>query len=276
MYQSILRHGSFQYLKFGLALSALAIVSYAAHDPVDGRNGGTWLGYALGGVSALLVLWLMWYGIRKRRYASRLGTVKGWVSAHVYLGLSLIIVATLHAGFQVGLNVHTLAYVLMLLVIASGMYGVYAYARYPELLTRTSRSESMLGVMTGIAEIDTQCRAMTASLSDAIHGAVLHSIEDTRIGGSVWSQLRGVDRRCATARACGVVESSARQCSADEAPHVRRLLTLLNRKLELLRRARQMVRYKALMDIWLYLHVPLSFALLAALVSHVVAVFFYW
>ena len=39
--------------------------------------------------------------------------------------------ATLHAAFQVGWNVHTLAYVLMLLVIASGIYGVVNYARLP-------------------------------------------------------------------------------------------------------------------------------------------------
>jgi hypothetical protein len=32
----------------------------------------------------------------------------------------------------------------------------------------------------------------------------------------------------------------------------------------------------ALMEIWLYLHVPLSFALLAALTAHIVSVLFYW
>ena len=36
------------------------------------------------------------------------------------------------------------------------------------------------------------------------------------------------------------------------------------------------IQYQALMEIWLYVHVPLSFALLAALIGHVVSVFFYW
>ena len=54
------------------------------------------------------------------------------------------------------------------------------------------------------------------------------------------------------------------------------LLVALGRKQELLRRARRDIRYKALMDLWLYVHVPLSFALLAALTAHIVSVFFYW
>jgi hypothetical protein len=36
------------------------------------------------------------------------------------------------------------------------------------------------------------------------------------------------------------------------------------------------MRYKALLDLWLYVHVPLSLALLAALAAHVVIVFLYW
>ena len=36
------------------------------------------------------------------------------------------------------------------------------------------------------------------------------------------------------------------------------------------------LQVQALMEVWLYVHVPLSIALLAALVAHVVSVFFYW
>ena len=56
----------------------------------------------------------------------------------------------------------------------------------------------------------------------------------------------------------------------------RRLISLLVRKEELLRRARRDVQFSALMQIWLFVHVPLSFGLLAALTAHIVSVFFYW
>jgi ABC-type transport system involved in cytochrome bd biosynthesis fused ATPase/permease subunit len=51
---------------------------------------------------------------------------------------------------------------------------------------------------------------------------------------------------------------------------------LLTRKAELLGRVRRDIQYKAMMDIWLFVHVPLTFALLAALVAHILSVFFYW
>ena len=51
---------------------------------------------------------------------------------------------------------------------------------------------------------------------------------------------------------------------------------LLLRKQQLLERARRDLRHKAVLDLWLYFHVPLAFMLLAALVAHVVVVFLYW
>ena len=71
-----------------------------------------------------------------------------------------------------------------------------------------------------------------------------------------------------------------RELARDVPPEMREraagLLVALGRKQELLQRARRDIRYKALLDAWLYVHVPLSFALLAALTAHVIAVFFYW
>ena len=39
---------------------------------------------------------------------------------------------------------------------------------------------------------------------------------------------------------------------------------------------RRQMQTKALLQIWLYVHVPLTIALLAALTAHVVSVFYYW
>ncbi|HWT14181.1 MAG TPA: hypothetical protein VN581_00235, partial [Patescibacteria group bacterium] len=120
MHDSILDYRGFRYLWTALILSIGSIVAYLWHDPIGVPNGGSWLGYTLGTIGALLILWLLWFGVRKRRYSGASGSVRGWLSAHVYLGTTLILIAFLHAGFQVGWNIHTLALVLMLLVIFSG------------------------------------------------------------------------------------------------------------------------------------------------------------
>jgi hypothetical protein len=33
---------------------------------------------------------------------------------------------------------------------------------------------------------------------------------------------------------------------------------------------------KALLDVWLFVHIPATIALLAALAAHVISVFYYW
>lgn len=276
MHQSFLVYHRHRYLKLALLLLIAAVAAYVWQKPEGPPNGGTWLGYVLGTVSALLIVWLMWLGVRKRRYRSTLGSVEGWTSAHVYLGLTLLVFATLHTGFRFGFNVHTLAYVLMVAVIVSGIYGVYAYMRYPRLMTENRRAKALDALLGEIAEIDRECREAALTLSNEINRAVLHSSEDTRLGGSPWRQLSGHDPRCATAAGLRRVQEAAKHTPPEHAMATRRLVVLLNRKTELLARARKDIQYKALMDIWLYVHVPLSFALLAALIAHIVAEFTYW
>jgi len=276
MHQSLFVYGGFRYFKLSLLLLIAAVVAYFWHEPVDGPNGGTWLGYTLGGLGAFLILLLMWFGMRKRSYKSSMGRVEGWLSAHVYLGLALIVISTLHAGFQIGWNLHTLAYVLMLIVIASGIFGVYAYLRYPQLMTENRRGKTLDTIMAEMAELDRECRDAAAQLTDDISQSVLNCCEKTRIGGSVMRQLSGKDNNCATQRALDEVTRLSKSLPREQTDDGRRLLMLLGKKNELVQRARRDVQYKALLDIWLFFHVPLSFALLAALSAHVVSIFFYW
>jgi len=85
-------------------------------------NGSTWLGYTLGTVAALLVIFLALFGIRKRSFSSNIGTAIGWVSAHVYLGIAALLIATLHSECISDQRSHV-AYVLMCVVTLSGLWA---------------------------------------------------------------------------------------------------------------------------------------------------------
>ena len=138
-HESFLAHRRYRWLKVALVLSLVALLGYVLADVKPRPNGGSWYGYTLGTLGAGLIVWLALLGVRKRAMTAGGWSLKAWTSAHVYLGLSLIVIATLHTGFQLGWNVHTLAYVLMLLVIASGVYGIAVYATLPQALSDNRR-----------------------------------------------------------------------------------------------------------------------------------------
>ncbi|HEV3239478.1 MAG TPA: hypothetical protein VG429_03680 [Casimicrobiaceae bacterium] len=275
-HQSILAYAQYRYLKLAAALTIAAIALYAWDRPPNGPYGGTWLGYTLGTIGALLIGWLLWFGVRKRQFGSTIGTLQGWLSAHVYFGTTLIVIATLHAAFKVGWNVHTLAYVLMLAVIGSGFFGVYAYLRYPRIMTDNLGDDTLEMLVIKIADLDKQARRFALSLPDSISNLVLAAAQGTSIGGSWWRQLRGTAPGCPTDAAVVGVQNFGRKLAGEQAKTNHQLYTLLLKKQELVARARRDVKLKAWLDVWLYVHVPLSIALLVALAIHVVSVFFYW
>ncbi|MCK6449775.1 MAG: hypothetical protein L6R19_02765 [Alphaproteobacteria bacterium] len=277
MHESILVYRGFRYLKLSLWMVAIAVVAYIVHQPTVGPpNGGTALGYTLGTIGVLLIVWLAWFGVRKRRYG--LGKVKleDWLSAHVYLGLGLIVVATLHTGFQFGWNVHTLAYSLMIFVIVSGIFGIIVYVRFPRLMTENRRGSTQRDLLAQIAELNAKAREISVTLGDDIHNEVMASADKLALGGGALKQLSGRDRNCPVQHAVKRVGELVLGLPKSDAEKGRTVLSLLARKLELVERVRRDLRYKALMDIWLYVHVPVTFALLASLAAHIVSVFFYW
>jgi hypothetical protein len=273
---SILEYARFRWFKAAIALSAAAAALYLWHEPPLKPYGGTWLGYTLGTVAGLLTLWLLWYGVRKRRYRSSLGTVQGWLSAHVYLGTALVVVATLHAGFELGWNVHTLAYLLMLAVVFSGFYGVFVYLRVPRAMTENLGEQTLEAIVLRVADIDREMREKALSLPDELFGLIDRSVAGTRLGGSLARLVTGRDPACPTAHAVQVWPQKAKRLTGEAARIAKEVFGLLLQKHQLLERARRDLRLKAILDFWLYFHVPLAFMMLAALVAHVVSVFIYW
>jgi hypothetical protein len=298
MHQSILSYKRSKYLWWCTALCIAAIAAYFIHDPMMPPNGGTWLGYTLGTIGALLILWLMWFGVRKRRYKSNIGTVHGWLSAHVYLGIGLITIVTLHAGFQFGWNIHTLAYTLMVLVVVSGMYGVFCYLHFPAVMTDNRGEASSDSLIRQIQDIDRQALKLASEIDQSTHDKVIKSIQRNTIGGSVLQLLFAKNKTSVlenfstpkenlsnekkynpetTSSTMVFMASNIAKGRMDKGDSMRQLSDLLiGQKEQLLKQLRRDMQLKAFMDLWLYIHVPLSFALLAALLAHIISVFFYW
>lgn len=297
LHQSVLAYRGSRYLWVSLALSVGAILAYAWQAPGAPRGGGTPLGYTLGTLGAVLILWLMSFGIRKRAYASRAGTVQGWLSAHIYLGLCLLVVVTLHAGFQLGWNVHTLAWVLTVVVVASGVFGVFVYVRYPRFLSSNRGSQTSAQLLAEVADLDARCLRVAAAMPAEFGEALRANRDRTLIGGSALAVLAGQDRSRILLPAPGTAGATAQQQvpNGEQAAlldwlglrlagsgdgslsrQLQELLSLVGARRTLLARLRRDAQLKAWLEIWLYVHVPVSFGLLAAVLAHVLAVFIYW
>lgn len=311
-HEGFLVFAGLRYLKLASALCVAAIVAYVACDPPGGRNGGTVVGYTLGTIGALIILWLTWLGVRKRSYRSRLGTVRGWTSAHVYFGLALITIATLHAAFDFGWNIHTLAYLLMCAVIASGIYGIAVYSWLPQQVTDNRTQGTREQWLAELEDLNEQSLKLADAIDPEVHRIVVRSVERARIGGSLREQLFGFrkadvsgsqftalqdalhqrlvlgdnesgkktkprrkpDMMSTEAFMAGELATGDRAVEASE--RIRKLLDLLSHRRDLAARINRDIRLQARLQIWLYFHVPLTFALLAALTAHIVSVFIYW
>ena len=283
-HQSILEFARVRYLLWALVLCVVVIAAYSWHEPPAvylKPYGGTWLGYTLGILGALIILWLMLLGVRKRSYRSTLGSVQGWVSAHVYLGTSLIIIATLHSGFEFGWNIHTLAYVLMMLVIGSGFFGVFSYLRYPAHMTANVAGETLQTMLLKVADGEKKCARIALELPDEVNAAVDTAVRQAAarspLGASFWRQLKGGGRRHPMRLLRDrLVTRSTKDLSAVQAKAQEQLVAEMSRVVSLRERIGRDLQYRALLQVWLYFHVPLSFALLAALTAHVISVFYFW
>ena len=253
-------------------LSLIAsIVIYAVNDPIGGRNGGTVLGYIYGVIATIGIVWLMAYGVRKRAYSSDLGTVQGWLSAHVWLGIGLLFFVPLHAGFSFGWNVHTLAYILMVITIVTGVWGTVNYT------TLASRIESHRGgvkstqVLEQLHALSADIRAICEGKSDAFVSCAQRF--DVSFSPSLLSLLRKQKFATVDQKAVAGVLSNISEGERDDAL---RLISLIDQKCDLTSSLMEESRIKALLRLWLFVHVPVSIALCVALAIHILSVFFFW
>lgn len=294
IHQNVLRYRKARYAWWALVLSVASAALYLTQGGNRRPGGGTWQGYVLGTVGALLIVWLSLLGVRKRRFNSQSGSLQGWTSAHIWLGLALLLVATLHCAGLFGWNVHTLAYALMCIVIVSGIVGLYAYLSTPRQLSLNSGGAPRAAMFEELFGLDRQSRDLARLCDPVVNQAIRSSIERTSIGGGVLRQLLAIDRSLFVASAevsagvqlAGNFDQQAvmdfvakrvpQAAKRAETANLQALLVVLSRRQAVLRRIRRDIQLQGLLRLWLYVHVPLTVALLGALVVHIVTTFMYW
>ena len=289
MSETFLTHRSGRWAKWATVLLIASVIGYWAEDLRVPPNGGSVFGYTSGTVAAFLMLVLTYLGRRKRHYGSKLGTVKGWTSAHVYLGVALIGLTLLHSGFQVGWNWHTLAFALMLIVCLSGIYGVWAYQHYPALIDRNNLSQTRGTLIDQLHHLDQDITGSLTRHDPGVASIVQGAIERTTLPNRWLDTLRGIDHSEVLLPGKGLVsntnmtalidyliEQIEQGAQGDTALNLQSLVGALGERASLISRIKEDLRLVTLTRIWLTIHIPLAFAAVAAVIIHVIAVFLYW
>ncbi len=296
IFHATLTYRQLRYLWIALALTGLGAAVFITQSGGTVARGDTWQGYTLGTAAALLMVWLAFLGIRKRRYRSSLGSVQGWTSAHIYLGLAVVAIATLHCAGRFHANVHTYAYVLMCTVVVTGIIGVACYLSIPRQLMDNRATDSRAGMFAELFELDKQAKALAHDCDAETASVVQSSIERTVVGGGVLTQLLGVDRSFfedPALKTAGRTRGLRRNVNQEavlayvsnrlprayrqsEAAALQQLIVTLSRRQSVLRRIRRDVQLQGWLKIWLYAHIPLTMAALGTLFVHILTTFLYW
>lgn len=250
-------------------LGLLSLI-YLIHEPIGGPSGSTFIGYTYGVISLIGMLILMWYGIRKRSYGSPKTPLRGALACHVWLGIALLLIVPMHAGFRFGMNVHTLAYALMVVVILSGIWGAINYATLARAIT-SHRGEGAMNIL--LQQIDGYASDVAALAKDKSDGFIeLIRQIDFPFNPTIFSAVfRGAPQQIDKNKAAQIVAGLS-QAERDDAI---KLITIVNKKRELADRVCFECRVKFWLKAWLYFHLPVSIALCVVVAIHIIAVFYY-
>jgi hypothetical protein len=270
MKENFISYKGFRWFWFNLFFIIVLVIFYLLDDPLAGRQGDTPLGYAFGVIAALGIVILVFLGRRKRAYARSRTPLIGWVSAHVWLGLALLIIVPLHCGFQFGFNVHSIAYYMMVATILTGVWGAYNYIQYPSQFISHRGGQSIADILEGLRDGSKSLRDLERGKSDDFINMV--NLIDIPF-------KPGFLRVLCTAPEFNIEgEKIARFIAGlpkDEHDAAIKAVGLVRNKGKLMLTLKQEVGVGFLMKIWLYFHVPLSVGLVFTLIAHIYAVFYF-
>lgn len=265
-----------------LSVATAVYVVYAAHSPA-GPSGGSPVGLAFGIVGSAFMLFAGLLAGRKKLPVWRLGRAQTWMRGHLWLGLLSLPLILFHGGFRFGGPLTSVLMVLLIIVVASGLFGAALQHYMPNVMTAEVSKETIFEqidhVRAGlIAETDEMIAATVGSgkapetkqsaRSAAAIGQTTALAPEAALPISTFYanemrpflQERGPQNQpLANANTARTVFAELRTLLPPEAHDtVKRFEEICDEERQLRRQA----RLHHWLHGWLMLHIPLSFALL--------------
>src|SRR5258708_8640450 len=125
-----------------LAVSATAYV-FSAHESLRGATGGSPLGLLFGSVGFGFMIFAALLGARKRVPVWRIGRSQAWMRGHLWLGLLSLPLILFHGGFHFGGLLTEVLMWLLIITVASGIFGAILQHYLPTIMTRNVPLETI-------------------------------------------------------------------------------------------------------------------------------------
>lgn len=258
-----------------LVLLIATTLSYLWYSRREFPHGGSAWGLGYGIAGSALILLLAFFGIRKRWYRSRFGTLEQWLQSHIYLGLLTFVILLFHTGGRFNDKIAVTTLILVAIVVFSGIVGAVFYVTVPRLLTEVESELTVDEISEQLNQLNKQMARLASARSESFQRIYTSLVRESAPGALAgWRLLLSpVNRkRFSSSMDLAPLLSIVPKQEQDE---LQQLLVVSRQRRELQIRLMSQQRYKNVLEFWLYVHVPFTIALLAFMVIHVIAVFYY-
>jgi hypothetical protein len=119
----------------GIFAAALVVYLFEAWSSPNVPRGGSAIGLIFGVVGFGFMIFAAALGARKRVPTWRLGRAKSWMRGHLWLGLLSLPLILFHGGFHFGGTLTRVLMWLLIVTVASGVYGALLQNSIPKKMT---------------------------------------------------------------------------------------------------------------------------------------------
>jgi len=188
-------------------VSGAAYFVYAVNAPA-GPRGGSGMGLAFGIAGFAFMVFAALLGARKRVPTWRLGRAQAWMRGHLWLGLLSLPLILFHGGFHFGGTLTRVLMWLLIITVASGLFGAVLQHYVPRLMTSDVPLETIYDEIGNVRralreEADRAVEALCGSLGLAERWGA----EELRAGG--YTALRPIAATAVPLRTSAAVSAGA-------------------------------------------------------------------